>query len=307
MKVLVAGASGFIGGRLIRCLLDSPDIQIRAASRRQRVWPAGVEGCIIDLARPECIDEACRGIDAIVNLIAMPERQCRLDPQVALRVNAGGALAIASAATAMDIGRFVQVSTCKVYGNTLAGTITEETRTEPRSHYAITHRMAEEYVRWQCPDSVVFRLANAFGAPADADVDCWDLIVNEMCRQAVLHRRITIRGSGRGWRSFVPMGDVIAGRRLGIEQLSAGTYHLGAQGSTRFIGIAERIARVCDQTLGFSPSVGVDAAANDSADMPLDYRIDKLVAAGFTPKAAVDDEIRRTLLAVRQMFSQSPS
>jgi UDP-glucose 4-epimerase len=305
MMVLITGASGLIGGRLIQHLLKSPGVQIRAGSRRERTWPVGVEGYIIDLARPESLDDACRGVDTIVHLAAMPERLCRIDPRAALLVNAGGAFAMASAAASAGVSRFVQLSTYKVYGNTPTGTINEDTHTEPRSHYAITHRMAEDYVRWQHPNSIVFRLANAFGAPVDADVDCWDIIVNDMCRQVILHRQISIRSSGHGWRNFVPIDDVIAGICAGVDQLSAGTYHLGAMHSTQLIGIAEHVARVCGDTFGYTPSVHVGYASNDLPDVPLDYRIDKLAVAGFTPKASVDDEIRRTLLAAQQMFPQS--
>ena len=68
MKVLVAGASGLIGGRLVQSLLESTDFEVRAASRIERTWPCGVEGWVTDFARPELLTEACRGADAVVNL-----------------------------------------------------------------------------------------------------------------------------------------------------------------------------------------------------------------------------------------------
>ena len=234
---------------------------------------------------------------------------CRLDPLGALHANAGGTLALVSAAGSANVSRFVQLSTYKVYGNSPSGIITETTPCHPRSHYAITHRMAEEYARWLHPDSVVLRLSNGFGAPVDqvSTADCWNIIVNEMCRQAVENGQVTIRSSGQGWRNFVPMNDVVSALVAGIRGLPAGTYQLGATQSMQLVRMAQSVARVCNETLGFSPSVTVEGLADGLPDVPLDYRIDKLTAAGVVPRASFDDEIVRTLNAARAIFTRATS
>ncbi len=304
MRVLITGASGLVGGRLIRRLLESPDVQIRAASRIVRAWPDGVEGCVADIAQPATLHNACGQMDAVVNLSLMAERFCRIDPQAALRVNGGGTLALASAAASAGVSRFVQVSTYKVYGDNPSGLVTEETPCRPQSHYAITHRVAEDYATSQHPNSVVFRLANGFGAPVDAAADCWDIIVNEMCRQAAVDRRISIRSAGRGWRNFVPMNDVVRALRSGTIDLPAGTYNLGSPQSMTLRGVAERVAHVCGDTLGFFPSVSAAAAVDGEQPVPLDYRIEKLAASGFKSSASIDEEVGRTLLTSQAIFGR---
>src|ERR1700730_12475361 len=233
MRMLITGASGLVGGRLIGHLRRSGDVQLRAASRIMRTWPDGVEGCVIDISQTATLRDACREMDAVVNLSSMAERLCLIDPQAALRVNGGGTLALVLAAANVGVSRFVQVSTYKVYGNNPAGLHTEETPCKPQSHYAITHRVAEDYVTSQHPKSVVFRLANGFGAPIEASMDCWDIVVNEMCRQAETDRQITIRSSGQAWRNFVPMHDVLCALQSAAIDLPAGTYNLGSPQSTQ--------------------------------------------------------------------------
>lgn len=298
MRVLVTGASGLVGGRLIRHLLEyKNDVQVRAASRVVRAWPAGVEGCVTDHGQPRTLDDACKQVDAVVNLASMAERLCALDPHAALRVNGGGTLALAAAASNAGVSRFVQVSTCKVYGKHLDGVVTEDTPCQPSSHYAITHRAAEDYALSQHPNSVVLRVANGFGVPVDVAADCWDIIVNQMCREAAMDRRIVIRSSGRAWRNFVPMHDVVRALRSATTDLPAGLYNMGSSQSVTLRGVAERVAAVCAKTLEWLPSISVGAPVEGERCVPLDYRIDKLARAGFTPTASFDEEVSGTLLA----------
>jgi UDP-glucose 4-epimerase len=243
-------------------------------------------------------------MDVVVNLSSMAEKPCSLDPQAALRVNGGGTLALVSAAASAGVSRFVQVSTAKVYGDNPSGAVTEETPCRPQSHYAITHRVAEDYAAAMHPHSVICRVANGFGAPVNSDADCWNIIVNEMCRQTAVDRRITIRSSGLAWRNFVPMEDVVRALRLAMGSLPAGTYNVGSPRSMTLRGVAERLATVCGIALGFVPSVTFGAAADGEQSEPLDYRIQKLVACGFMPGASIDEELSRTVLCAEHAFGK---
>ncbi|MBA3656401.1 MAG: NAD-dependent epimerase/dehydratase family protein, partial [Gemmatimonadaceae bacterium] len=66
--VLVTGASGLIGGRLIEHLTARDDVAIRAASRVARNWPKTVDGRLVDYSLAATLSEACQGVDAVVNL-----------------------------------------------------------------------------------------------------------------------------------------------------------------------------------------------------------------------------------------------
>jgi UDP-glucose 4-epimerase len=297
MRVLITGASGLIGGRLLRHLSGS-GLQVRAASRSVRVWPEGVEGCVVDFQCASTLREVCTGVDAIVNLASLPAGVIEESPAHALLTQGRTALALVEAAVENSVSRFVQVSTSKVYGSNLSETVTEDTPLRPRSHYAIIHALVENYVLHLHSNGVVFRLANGFGAPVSLDVPCWDLVVNEMCRQAVTTGKISIRSSGESWRNFIPLGDVVeALGRAATGGIQSGLYNLGAAKSMALKEMALLVADTCRRTLAVDPRVTVGAPSVDGPTLGgLDYRIARLAAAGFEPTHGLSDEIESTLL-----------
>lgn len=300
-SVLITGASGLVGGRLLQHLQQRGDLRIRAASRRARSWPEGIAGCVTDIERSATLDAACDGIDTVINLASMGEAACTADPAAALKVNVGGTLALAGAATRAKVRRFVQLSTFKVYGAALADVIDETSVCRPRSHYAITHRAAEDYVQATVGGSVVLRLSNGFGVPTPEAEGAWDVIVNEFCRQAVTDRRITIRSSGQAWRNFVPLDDVCSALVLAMT-IPAGIYNLGSSESMPLRDAARRVAETCDAALGFRPEV--QTGPPDAVPPPrLAYSIDKLRSAGFTPGTAFETEAAAVLVAAQQRFA----
>src|SRR5205807_10500909 len=107
---------------------------------------------------------------------------------------------LARAAAKQGTARFIYLSSAHVYGAALSGHVDEHTCPAPRHPYATSHRAGEDAVRLACDGSamaaIVVRLANAFGAPVDPAVDCWHLVTNDLCRQAVKTRRAVLKTPG---------------------------------------------------------------------------------------------------------------
>jgi len=62
--ILITGATGNIGGATLEALVAS-GTPVRALSRRERSWPAGVEGVTGDLADADSLIRAADGVDAV--------------------------------------------------------------------------------------------------------------------------------------------------------------------------------------------------------------------------------------------------
>jgi len=126
MKVLVTGASGFVGGPVCRRLLAAGHEVVAAVRRDGCFLPLEVEARRVDPLGPDTDWRAAlRGCDAVVHLAARAHvmRDRVRDPLTLFRrVNRDGAVRLAEQAVAAGIGRLLFVSSIKVNGEvTLPG------------------------------------------------------------------------------------------------------------------------------------------------------------------------------------------
>lgn len=315
--ILLTGGMGYVGGRIAQVLAEQTNNSLRIASRappaQRPAWLARGEMVAMDLFNDEDLQKACRGAECVVHFAAMNEIDCTQDPQQALKVNGLGTLRLLQAAQSMGVERFIYFSTAHVYGAPLAGDISEELLPRPVHPYAITHRTAEDFVL-AAHDSgaltgIVVRLSNGLGAPAHPDVNRWTLIGNDLCRLAVQFGELRLRSSGMQRRDFVALADVAAAvlHLLGLPRAECGNglFNLGGARPIRIIDLANLIADRCGEVLGYVPLIVRPQPNADEMDMPLNYRIDKLLATGFKLRGNLDEEIDATLRLCRQHFGKS--
>jgi UDP-glucose 4-epimerase len=311
-RVLVTGGYGYIGGRLVQALASDAAFSVTIAGRLVRRSLPGVLTMAVDWHNSASLETACRAQDAVVHLAAMNEPDCEKEPVLALRSNGLATLMLLQAAQSARIKRFVYVSTSKVFGANPAGMIDESSVPHPENHYAITHRLAEDYVlsahdKGQL-QGIVLRLSNSLGAPADPGINAWMLIANDFCCQAATTKRIALKSSGFAWRNFIAMADTVAAVRHALtmspDLLSNGLFHLGGPETLRIWDLALRIASRADKM--FEQSTKVERTPQQPAEAPpmLDWRIDKLTSTGWRPTTALDDEIDDTLQMCRVAFGR---
>ncbi len=312
MKILITGGFGYLGGRLAQFFAQS-SYQTILGSRTQTVAPLWLpQAKVARLQWNSLVDleKACSGVDAVVHLAGVNAQDCAADPVVALEMNGLATARLLRAAVRQGVSRFVYMSTAHVYSSPLVGVITEETCPVNLHPYATSHRAGEDVVRTahQCGeiDGIVIRLANAFGVPAHKNANCWMLLVNDLCRQAVTTRRIVLHSSGTQRRNFVTLTD--ACRAIGhllelpAEKLDNGLFNLGETYSLRVVDLAEKIAERCYIILGLKPLIQLPEADLHGISQPLDYRIDKLLKIAFQLKGAINDEIDETLRFCNEKF-----
>lgn len=214
MRILITGGFGFIGGRLAQHLSHAGN-HIILGSRCKRSkpdWLPQAEVVLTDWHDSQCLEQICSGVDLVIHAAGMNAQECDADAVAALEMNGLATARLVTAAAKMHVSRFIYFSTAHVYSSPLTGIIAENTCPHNLHPYATSH-LSGEYVvaaasyRRQI-EGYVLRLSNAFGVPVDKDVNCWMLLVNDLCRQVVETGKMVLKTNGRQHRDFIAMSDV---------------------------------------------------------------------------------------------------
>jgi UDP-glucose 4-epimerase len=294
--VVVTGAGGYLGGRLVAHLAYATDSPVRATSRRPAPWlPVPVEP--LDLLDTTGLGDVLAGAAGVVHLAGTNEAVAAADPDRAMADTVAAARRVAEACRNAGVRRLVYVSTVHVYGRSLAAgaTVTEEALPRPYSPYAIARLAAEHLVAAQTGDVVVLRLTNGVGRPVAPQVDRWSLVVNDLCRQAATTGSLRLRTDGMQWRDFIALDDVcrIVTAALDPHEVPAGTYNLGSGAPLTVRTLAELVQDSVELATGRRPPLSAPACEAPPA-RPYFVSTDRLAALGLSAEVPIASAVEET-------------
>ena len=179
MNVLVTGAAGFLGTRLVEALLSGPDVPriVAADTIACPIADPRVDartGTIVDPAFiRDIVDD---DVDVVFHLAAVLSGQSEAEFDLGMRVNVEATRNLLEACRGLGKPpRFVFSSTVAVFGGELPDVVPEDRALQPQSSYgtgkAIAELLVSEYTRRGFIDGVICRLATVTvrpGAPNSA-------------------------------------------------------------------------------------------------------------------------------------------
>lgn len=144
MTILVTGATGLVGARLLPRLVDA-GFACRALMREGKTPPAGVSVAEADLLDPASLAEAVEGVSAIIHLAAVFRTP---DADLIWKSNLDGTrnLIAAAQAHAPEV-RFILASTSNVYGADSPRPGQEADAVDPQQAYPASKLAAENTLR----------------------------------------------------------------------------------------------------------------------------------------------------------------
>lgn len=235
--------------------------------RSEPDWLPHAEIAVTDWENIGSIQQACRQVDLVIHAAGLNAQDCAAAPVFGLYTNGVVTARLAEAASRAGVRRIVFLSTAHIYSSPLTGTITEDTCPRNLHPYATSNLAGENAVlganAMGIIEGTVLRLANAYGAPTHPEVDCWKLLINDLCRQAVENRQLILQSSGAHERDFLPISELCRA----IENLVLAT---GSDSQTGVINVctgksqsvkevAVTIQERCVDILGFTPDLKVQA------------------------------------------------
>lgn len=161
MTILVSGATGNVGSRLIPHLLTAGH-HVRAIVRTDTAdLPDDVEQVKADLLDPKTLTEAVRGISGVVHLAAVLRDP---DPLLIERVNVEGTRNLIGALQSEGpSAKVVMASTSLVYPDDVAWPATESDQVTPAASYPASKVTAEQELLASGLAATVLRLGFVYG------------------------------------------------------------------------------------------------------------------------------------------------
>jgi 2-alkyl-3-oxoalkanoate reductase len=228
MRVFVAGASGAIGTRLVRQLVERGHEVIgssRSPEKAERLRGLGAEPVVLDLLDPAAVQNAVAAArpDAIVHqataLAGLSDFK-HFDRSFAAtnRLRTAGTDALLAAARESGVTRFVAQSYAGwPYAREGGPVKSEDDPLDPTPVPAMRETLAAIRHLEQSAvgaGGLALRYGGFYGSPGDAQLE------------AVRKRRFPIVGDGDGVWSFVHLDDAAAATVLALESGTTGTYNV---------------------------------------------------------------------------------
>ncbi|MDC1167017.1 NAD-dependent epimerase/dehydratase family protein [Candidatus Pelagibacter sp.] len=256
-KILIIGASGFIGGHLVKEILKEPvkevilydnftrgkinNIEKSLKDPRCKIFPYG--GDIRDI---DVLDQAMQGCDYVFHLAAMWLLHCKDFPRTAFEVNVGGTFNVLEACVKHNVKKLIYSSSASVYGDAIETPMTEDHPFKNKNFYGATkiagEAMCTAYNDRYGLEIVGLRYMNVYGPGQDQQA-AYSGVVPVVLNKIDRNEAPTINGDGSQAYDFIYVEDAARSNIDAVKSdVKLGFYNVGTEVQTT-------IKELCDLML----------------------------------------------------------
>jgi UDP-glucose 4-epimerase len=313
MRIFITGASGYLGARISKFFADRGDQVFTlcfSAIPDDPEWVNAMEEVLVGDVRDENLmkEVANKKMDAIIHLVSLDQKQSGGLPSFVSSVNVAPTWSLLDVFSGQGLKQFIYFSTVHVYGNldALGGeTITESRELDCKNPYALTHALGEEicdyYAKTSDTACTILRLSNSYGSPVLLNANCWQLVVNNLCKSAFEKKKIELSGDGSSMRDFIHGDDVCRAveavmDRSAVRAPAADIFNVSSGTALTVLELAGVVREEYQRRYGENIPVSTSNGACDNFDLFKDkakYTISNtgLKNIGFVPKNDLKDGI----------------
>jgi nucleoside-diphosphate-sugar epimerase len=303
-RFLVTGGAGFIGSNLASILADQGHpvriLDNFSTGRAQNLaeLPEAVEVVRADVRDPDAVRGACRDVEYVLHLAALPSVARSVEDPVATHdVNITGTLNLLLQARDTGVRRVVFASSSSVYGDTPVLPKHEDMPPSPLSPYALSKLAGEQYCRLFYElyglETFALRYFNVYGPRQDPASDYAAVIPAFIARLRAGESPV-IHGDGGQTRDFTFVSDVAAANLCCCHapaEAAGQVYNVARGDRTSILELAQTIADILETEV--QPAF-TEARAGDVRDSQADAERARAIL-GWVPAVTLDDGLRRTV------------
>ncbi len=252
-RVVVTGGAGFIGSNIVHELLDRGYIvniiDDLSTGRFDNIAPF-VDRGEVNFHRGSILDcnllkTAFRDADFVLHQAALPSVQRSVEnPRATNDVNVTGTLNVLLAAKEANVRKVVLASSSSVYGDTPVLPKQEDMKLTPKSPYAATKLMCENYASsftdiFSLPVACL-RYFNVYGPNQDPRSN-YAAVIPLFINAVLKNQSPRINGDGSQTRDFTFVRDVVEANIQAMKSPATGAFNIAYGSQISIRALAERI------------------------------------------------------------------
>jgi nucleoside-diphosphate-sugar epimerase len=242
-KILITGASGFIGTHLIKLFEGCHEMILLSRRQRDSIVKRGIRWLNIDLSEPSDFSKLPDEVDVIIHL-AQSEfyRQFPEKAEDIFNVNIQGAFRLLEYARYAKAKLFIFASTGSVYGYG-SKEFLETDAVNPADFYGVSKHMGELLLRCYEPffRTVIFRFFMVYGPGQDK------MLIHSLLEKVKKGEIITIEGSPGLRINPIYIGDAIRALDSALHHPVSGVFNVAGDEAVTVRDLVRIIEKVLEK------------------------------------------------------------
>ena len=306
-RILIIGASGFIGGFLVKEILKEPvkevilfdnftrgkieNISESLKDPRCKIFPYGG-----DIREIDILDKAMEGVDYVFHLAAMWLLHCKDFPRTAFEVNIAGTFNVLEACVKHKVKKLIYSSSASVYGDAVSVPMKEDHPFNNKNFYGATkiagEAMCTAYNYRYELEIICLRYMNVYGPGQDQHA-AYSGVVPIVLNKIDRNEPPTVNGDGSQAYDFIYVEDVARSNIDAVKSdIKLGNYNIGTEVQTTIKELCDTILKLKNSNL----KVNFIPYSSDDARQLVQNRIGSRVKAekelGFKYKYSLKEGLK---------------